>query len=104
MKSFKVGDRVRIVCPASPKNGQEAVVWAYVEKPNWSIRALLGGANPNLPAYRVDIAGKRLNENGAFYAYHPHELEPIVNPDEKAWSEFKRFLQPDPIILAKEPA
>ena len=41
-------------------------------------------------------------EKGGFNSEH---LEPIVNPDETAWNEFKRYLQPDPaVILAKEPA
>ena len=101
MKSFKVGDRVRIVCPVSEANGREATVIDIGSSGTWKFSPKDDGKT----AYYLDVDGfGKFGFFGGRVAFPAHELEPIVNPDETAWNEFKRYLQPNPIILAKEPA
>lgn len=100
MKTFKVGDRVRIKCAKSYSgcNGKSATIVAYTCG-HWRNGERGFG-------YDVEVDGiGRFGKYGGQLSYKAHELEPIVNPDEQAWTEFKRYLQPDPaVILAKEPA
>lgn len=105
MKSFKVGDRVRIVCPASPRNGKTGTVWKIsVWKPS-DYSVVMKHAIAGECAFMVDIDGLGRGDDEADFAYCKVDLRPIVNPDETAWTEFKRHLQPGPaIILAKEAA
>ena len=105
MKSFKVGDRVRIVCPTSNRNGCAGTIYHMGVWFNWHKESQ---RNNGVMGYAVDIDGfgkTHDDDLGSFYAFIGEELRPIVNPDETAWTEFKRYLQPDPaVILAKEPA
>lgn len=103
MKSFKVGDRVRIVCPQSECGyfGKEATIYSIDSCAKFSKRTW----NDGKTAYLVDVDGVgRFSSACRRIGYIAEELEPIVNPDEAAWTEFKRYLQPNPIILAKEAA
>ena len=101
MSKFKVGDRVRIVCPEVPRHGCEGTIY---QRGNGMWSKEYGYLKGQI-GWRVDVDGwGKRDSNGAAFAYLDSQLEPIVNPDETAWTEFKRYLQPDPIILAKEPA
>jgi len=102
VKSFKVGDRVRIVCTTSKRNGCEGTIWKTHVWHNWPLH--YAQFNGRL-SYLVDVDGHGVGTETTYFSYMPEDLEPIVNPDETAWNEFRRYLQPDPaIILAKEPA
>lgn len=103
MKSFKVGDRVRIVCPHSVANDDTGTVVGTCT--GRGISTVTGEVLPKAFRYGVRADNNHSPKpTGEFY-YLPEELRPIVNPDETAWTEFKRHLQPGPaIILAKEAA
>lgn len=104
---FKVGDRVRIKSAVTNLFiGKEGVIWE-ISKGNWSAASIAFGVPPDAIAYRVEVdgIGRDHPDGNSFIAFQGHRLEPIVNPDETAWTEFKRYLQPDPaVILSKEPA
>ena len=99
MKTFKVGDRVRIVGAHFQENRLHIGKEATVVKPYDDYPMCLEAG------YGICIDGAPTPFGFKFWVASPQHLEPIVNPDETAWTEFKRYLQPDPaVILAKEPA
>lgn len=106
MKSFKVGDRVRIV------DGdflyKEATV-ICIDEWDWQDKPVKNGSVPcGAVCYLLCVDGvgdTYPDDPNSEIAAFGYDIEPIVNPDETAWTEFKRYLQPDPaVILAKEPA
>ena len=97
---FKIGDRVRIVLTESIDFGKEASVIGVYQNARTQL-----GVKPLVYQVEVDGIGRIDPDNGYPIGFEPQDLEPIVNPDETAWTEFKRYLQPDPaVILSKEPA
>ena len=87
---FKIGDRVRVKS-VSRWSGQDYLIGQ---------QGVIVGNGWHIWRWEVHLDGNP--EESGFNSEH---LEPIVNPDETAWNEFKRYLQPDPaVILAKEPA
>lgn len=102
MSKFKVGDRVRIVCPKSIHCGWEGTVWDI----SYNVIFAHGG-RANI-GFNVDVDGYGRYDHKSAYpiCYEAHDLEPVVNPDELAWIAFRDLhLKPDPaLILAKEAA
>ena len=100
---FKIGDRVRIVCPHSVAHGDTGTIFDTSTR-----RSTATVTKAILPAafrYGVEADNNSPPSGRRCFYYLPEELRPIVNPDETAWTEFKRYLQPDPaVILAKEAA
>lgn len=103
MAKFKVGDRVRIIGPEDCLHlGKQGCIW-HIGNNNWHPREISAGTPANALAYSVWIDGIGIGDSdGTEFAFEAHELAPLVNPDEEAWLEFKKLLQPNPSILAKE--
>ena len=79
MSRFFVGQRVRIVCPISPRNGCEARVIGPLELMSFPQRGI------QMFAHDVELLnGIRISEHGHQLAYPPHELEPILPSGHRA--------------------
>lgn len=101
MATFKVGDRVRIIGPEWGRNlGRSGVIWD-IEEGRWEASAIARGTAPNAVGYSINVDGVGRYHFGTrtIIAYEAHELAPLGNPDEEAWQEFKKLLQPNPAIL-----
>lgn len=102
MKTFKVGDRVRINCPSSMSgsHGKTGTIWKIIPNSMWISPA---SRNNGQTGYRVDIDGVgTVGEMGAmqfYFCYVVAELEPLVPPDELAWQKFREHLRPNPAII-----
>lgn len=88
--SFKVGDRVRIVCPGSRFNGEECTVTeevvAWLFSPNRQ-------KNKYCRHYRVD----RTHPDGYPAGYEGHELRPIYDdPELGSWQEIEKLTHWNP--------
>jgi hypothetical protein len=77
--NFKIGQRVRVICIGSRNFGKAATIStaAKVER-----ILCVDGVVRNLLSYRVavDGIGAFNPANGTYWAYEPHELEPLTPP------------------------
>jgi len=85
---------VRIIEKDSDAFGVKATIWK-IEKDVEFSRVF-----PRGMGYCVDIDGHgKFSSNGDEIAFPAHVLEPLVQPDELAWQQFRTHLKPNPAII-----
>lgn len=96
MHNWKVGDRARIDCPGSPRDGKCCTLLKFC---NGGMIRFHGYPDSYTPAHWdvcIDGIGN-IGEYGYEFAYEPHELKPPH--DQWAKDLIARITQPDPSIL-----
>ncbi len=91
MATFKVGQRVRIVCPPSYFHGREATVWKIEKGSEWheeSVRR--AGLSRSDIGYCVDIDGYgRILRDGHYSAFPAWMLAPLTDGESDEWAKSK---------------